>query len=144
MIAPDHEKIQKAIRAAFPENGVKLGALSTEHTAALGLRQVPTVRLARGGHADFGISHNWRHHKEMFTDLADSQRVLEETIGNPKARCVLSLAPASKGVKRVVVIHNPDTGAYCVLNLSVNGKDARLVSWHRAKDKYGNNQWSKN
>jgi len=140
----DHEKIPAAIKAAFPENGVELGSLSQAHTDALGLKQTPMLRLARGRHAEFGVSHNWRHHKEMFTDLADSQKVLEETIGNPNARCVLSITPTSKGVKQRIVIHNPDTQSYCVLNLSVNGKEALLVSWHRADQKYGDKQWSKN
>ena len=143
MIAPDHEKIQKAIRAAFPENGVKLGALSTEHADALGLKQAPTVRLARGRHAEFGISHNWKHHKEMFTDLADSQKALEETIGNPNARCVLSITVEDKRLKRLLVFYNPDTQAYCVSHLK--GDDTvEIVSWHRAPGKYGNSQWNKN
>ena len=123
--------------------GVELGKLSVAHTEALGLKQAPIVRLSLGTEK-YGIFHNWAHHKEMFTDLADSQKVLEETIGDPNARCVLSVIRTKKGLKRLVVVNNPDTGAYCVLNLSEDGTVARVVSWHRAPDRYGNGQWNKN
>lgn len=86
-------------------------SVGADRARALGLKQVPTIKLSRGKNGQIGGAHNWKHHKEMFTDLADSQRVMEETIGNPNARCVLSLMPPTdKGVKRVIVIHNPDTG----------------------------------
>ena len=86
-------------------------SVGADRARALGLKQVPTIKLSRGKNGQIGVSHNWKHHKEMFTDLADSQRVMEETIGNPNARCVLSLMPPTDiGVKRVIVIHNPDTG----------------------------------
>ena len=136
----DHETMPKTIRAAFPEDGVELGSLGADRARALGLKQVPTVSLLRGTKEDVGIFHNWHHHKEMFVDIADSQKVLEETIGNPNARCVLSVTPT----KRRIVIHNPDTGSYCVLGLSKDGASARIMSWHRALEKYGNNKWNKN
>ena len=141
----DHETMPKTIRAAFPEDGVELGSLGADRARALGLKQVPTIKLSRGKNAAIGVSHNWQHHKEMFTDLVDSQKVLEETIGNPSARCVLSLMPPTdKGVKRVIVIHNPDTGAYCVLQMWENDDVLQIRSWHRTDAGYGNRHWNKN
>lgn len=140
----DHETMPKTIRAAFPEKGVELGSLGVDRARALGLKQVPTIKLSRGKNGQIGVSHNWKHHKEMFTDLADSQKVLEETIGNPNARCVLSLMPPTdKGVKRVIVIHNPDTQSYCVLEMIDDGR-AEIVSWHRTDAGYGDSHWNKN
>ena len=48
------------------------------------------------------------------------------------------------GASRVIVIHNPDTGAYCVLHMWENDDVVQIVSWHRAPEKYGNRKWSKN
>ena len=48
------------------------------------------------------------------------------------------------GASRVIVIHNPDTGAYCVLQMWENDDAVQIVSWHRAPEKYGNRKWSKN
>ena len=140
----DHEKIPDAIKSKFPKTGVNLGTLNTAHADALGLEQAPIVRLSVGGRR-FGISHNWKHHKEMFTNLADSQKVLEETIGNSNARCVLSISRDSRGrISRLAVFHSPQSGAYCVLRLSNDCQSAEIVSWHKAGDEYGNRQWSKN
>ena len=101
------------------------------------------MRLARGRHAEFGISYNWRHHKEMFTDLVESQKVLEETIGNPNARCVLSITVEDKRLKKLLVFYAPDAQAYCVSRLRGNGI-VEIMSWHHAKEQYGNDKWSKN
>ena len=139
-----YEIIPGAIKNAFPENGIELGSLGADRARALGLKRVPTIKLSRGKKAKNGVSHNWKHHKEMFTDLVDSQEVLEETIGNPKARCVLSVESTDTGIKRTVVIHNPDTGAYCVLHMWKNDDVAQIVSWHRTDAGYGNSHWNQN
>jgi len=133
---------RRAIKDAFPAVGVELGKLSVAHTEALGLKQAPIVRLSLGTEK-YGIFHNWAHHKEMFTDLTDSQKVLEETIGNPNSRCVISVTREGKRLKRLLVFTNPDTQAYCVSRLSGDGT-VEIMSWHRAPEKYGNNKWNKN
>lgn len=138
-----HEVIPAAVKKAFPVSGVPVGTLPGTLQEGLGLKEPVNIKLS-AGNGRFGVTHNWRHHKEMFTNPADSAAVLRETIGNPNARCVFDVSREKGGMKKLIVIHNPDTRAYCVLRLSDDGKNAEIVSWHRENPRYGNRQWNKN
>lgn len=139
----NYEMIPPAIKNMFPKDGVQLGTLPDALRGALGLTNPVDVRLSTGD-ANYGIVHNWRHHKEMFTNLRDSAMVLKQTVGNPNARLVFDVARVKGKLRKLIVIHDPDTQAYCVLRLADDGKTAEIVSYHRENNRYGNRQWSKN
>lgn len=79
-------------------------------------------------------------------------RLLQETLGNQNCRVVVSLkrAVATVGTRsnlqkvpvclKRIVLHNPETQAYCVLVW--DGKELKLVSWNNAGDDYGNSEWA--
>lgn len=122
----------------IPEEGIDLGALNAE-SLGLGGKPLP-VRLERGNRWH-GAAHEWIHHKEVFTDPGETTRILSETLGSPDTRRVLTLLPDRKQhvVRKLISIHNPETGAYCTL--AEGDGTLQLVSWHRESEAYGDGKW---
>lgn len=122
----------------IPDGGIDLGTFDTE-SLGLGGKPLP-VRLERGNRWH-GAAHEWIHHKEVFTDPAETGRILSETLGSPDTRRVLNLLPDRKQniVRKLITIHNPETGAYCTL--AENDGALQLVAWHREREQYGDMQY---
>ena len=144
------KNIVSEILDKFPGTPFEVAKLNGRAAAAAGLEQVP-VMLGRGND-HHGIAHLWRDHKELFVDPAGATRLLEETLGDPNCRVVVSLKRAMRKtgehgemgktpicLKRVV-LHNPEKQTYCVM--VYDGKELKLVSWNNAGDDYGNSEWT--
>ena len=109
---------------------------------AAGLPAGKPVTLDAGDRRS-GLTHLWRHHKDVFCNPARTARLLSEAVGDPNCRVVVSLSQVQKAgeascVKKIV-LHNERTRTYCVLN-EADG-ELRLVSWPRENDAYGNRVW---
>lgn len=127
------DKIQlDALEKSFSQKGIAVGTLPESLQQGLGLQDAVEVKLSLGNN-DYGIMHNLQHHPETIKTAGVSSKVLSETLGNPNARCVLGLGRQDKQVRKTVVVQNPKTAAYCVLQLADDGKTAEIVSWHRQK-----------
>lgn len=157
---PDYKEVNRAFEQAgrqgknvpgsvidkFPKEPFEVAKLNPRAAEAAGLPELP-VKLGRGN-AHYGIEHLWRNHKELFTDPNTAIRLLKETLGNQNCRVVVSLKRAvdkSYGQRKVIclkriVLHNPQTQAYCVLVW--DGKELKLVSWNNAGDDYGDSEWT--
>jgi len=136
-------KLPDTIKNAFPKEGITVGTLPESLQNGLGFKDAVEVRLSIGSNR-YGWVHNWRHHKDVFTDTGATSKLLSETIGNPNARCVTDISHMEGRMRQLIVVHNPESKAYCVMQLAKDGKTAELVSWHRSGENYGNSQWSKN
>ena len=138
------ENIPGSIRNIFPEKPVEVGRLCYRAQEAVGVPDVPVV-LERGDDYS-GISHLWRHHKDIFVNPNEALRLLKVTLGDPNNRVVVSLKRFKQHGNFVcakrIVIHNPTQKAYCVL--TYDGKKLKLVSWHNAESDYGDAEWSLN
>ena len=157
---PDYQEVNRAFEQAgrqgknipgsvidkFPKEPFEVAKLNPRAAEAAGLPELP-VKLGRGN-AHYGIEHLWRNHKELFADPDAAIRLLKETLGNQNCRVVVSLKRAvdkSYGQRQVIclkriVLHNPETQAYCVLVW--DGKELKLVSWNNAGDDYGDSEWT--
>lgn len=157
---PDYKEVNQAFEQAgrqgknvpgsvidkFPKEPFEVAKLNPRAAEAVGLPELP-VELGRGN-AHYGIEHLWRNHKELFADPDAAIQLLKETLGNQNCRVVVSLKRAvdkSYGQRQVIclkriVLHNPETQAYCVLVW--DGKELKLVSWNNAGDDYGDSEWT--
>jgi hypothetical protein len=137
----DPYKIPEKVLNSFPETGIEVCTVNQRAAEAAGIPPCPVV-LERGND-NSGLAHLWRNHKDVFANPEKAVRLLRETLGNPNCRVVLQLEPYRKKGKshcrKRLVIHNPGNRTYCVM-LYTDGK-LRLVSWHNAKDDYGNRKW---
>ena len=112
----------------------------------MGLSTDTPVILERGN--DWrGITHLWH----LFVAPDKSVKLLQETLGNPNCRVVVSLErtridshTAGKKIKKIclkrIVLHNQQKGIYCVMIQREN--ELRLVSWNESDDNYGRTQWN--
>ena len=115
---------------------------------AAGPEELP-VTLEKGD-GNFGISHLWRDHKDLFLDPAKASLILQETLGWPECRVVVSLkretypARHSQEVicRKKIVLHNPKTRAYLVMRLADDERSLQIVSFNRTPDSYGTQQWA--
>jgi len=158
---PDYKTVNAAFAAAgkqgknipgsvldqFPKNPFEVAKLNKRASESSGLPDNVPVMLGRGN-SRHGISHLWRDHKEIFVDPDKAIRLLQETLGDPNCRVVVSLKRVMEKkhgsgipicLKRIV-LHNPQTQTYCVM--VYDGKELRLVSWNNAGDEYGNGEWT--
>ena len=118
-----------------------------ELAASAGLEELP-VTLEKGD-GNFGISHLWRDHKDLFLDPTKASLILQETLGWPECRVVVSLKQEEyqkDGAKiqlcrKRLVLHNPKTRAYLVMRLADDERSLQVVSFNRAPDSYGTQQW---
>ncbi len=134
--APDLHTLPSGVSAS-----VKVGEFSPEAMKAMGLPGQKLEIVLETGTKEFGLAHNWQHHKEVFTRPDLGEKIIKATLGNPKAEIVVSLKNAGKGmVSRVVTVHDPRTGAYCVGKIDAGDK-FQIMSYHRAPVAYGNKQW---
>ena len=114
---------------------------------ALDIPDIPVqLKIGKG---DDGITHLWHDHKDIFADPEKAVSFLEDTLGNPNCRCVISLRQQSikKNKKKknkcmkIITIHNSDNNSYCVMAYNENAGTLNLMSWHDARPEYGDNQW---
>ncbi len=140
------KNIATSVRDQFPAADFDVGKLNARAAEAAGIPQLPVV-LGRGN-SHHGIEHLWRNHKELFADPDKAAQLLQETLGDPNCRVVVSMKRAmvtQRGKKvpiclKRIVLHNPETQTYCVMVQSDN--QLRLVSWNNAGDDYGDAEWS--
>lgn len=158
---PDYKAVNQAFSAAgrqgknipgsvlehFPKDPFEVAELNKRASESADLPDNVPVILGRGN-SRHGISHLWRDHKELFADPDKSIRLLQETLGDPNCRVVVSLKRAKNKqhghgdaicLKRIV-LHNPNTKTYCVMVW--DGNALKLVSWNNANDDYGNSEWA--
>jgi len=152
---PDYKKVNKAfdtkgipsenipekVLNSFPEEGLEVCTVNQRAADAAGIPACPVV-LEKGNEHN-GITHLWKHHKDVFADPETAVRLLRETLGDQNCRVVVQLQPyRNQGKTRCrkrLVFNNPKTETYCVLLYS-DGR-LRLVSWHNAKEDYGSRKW---
>lgn len=162
---PDYKTVNAAFAAAgkqgknipgsvldqFPKNPFEVAKLNHRAAESSGLPDNVPVMLGRGN-SHHGIVHLWRDHKELFVDPDKAVRLLQETLGDPNCRVVVSLkrgmvqVGTHKQMQKVpiclkrIVLHNPRQQTYCVM--VYDGKELKLVSWNNAGDDYGNSEWT--
>ena len=162
---PDYKTVNAAFAAAgkqgknipgsvldqFPKNPFEVAKLNHRAAESSGLPDNVPVMLGRGN-SRHGISHLWRDHKELFVDPDKAIRLLQETLGDPNCRVVVSLKRVMEKIRtnqktkpnpiclKRIVLHNPQKQTYCVM--VYDGKELRLVSWHNDGDDYGNGEWT--
>lgn len=135
-----------ALESRLPEFAAKTLAVSMRDRAESNARS----KIGNGG---FGqeLAEGIRTRSdgaEVVIDPDAAIRLLKETLGNQNCRVVVSLKRAvdkSYGQRKVIclkriVLHNPETQAYCVLVW--DGKELKLVSWNNAGDDYGDSEWT--
>ncbi len=136
------KNIPKNVLEKFPKEPFEVTKLNFRAAEAAALPGDVPVILGRGN-AYHGIEHLWRNHKELFINPDDAIRLLDETLGNPNCRVVVSMKRAASNGKilclKRIVLHNPETKTYCVM--VYDGKTLKLVSWNNADNDYGNNEW---
>lgn len=158
---PDYKTVNAAFTAAgkqgknipgsvldhFPKNHFEVAKLNKRASESSGLPNNVPVMLGRGN-SRHGIAHLWRDHKEIFVDPDKAIRLLQETLGDPNCRVVVSLKMVKEKkhgsdipicLKRIV-LHNPQKQTYCVM--VYDGKELKLVSWNNAGDDYGKKEWT--
>ena len=139
------KNIPKSVLEKFPKEPFEVTRLNNRATESVGLPMDVPVILGRGNQ-HHGIEHLWRNHKDLFVNPGDAIKLLQETIGNPNCRVVVSMKRAVSNSKpiclRRIILHNPETKTYCVMIYNENEKNLRLVSWNNAEENYGNNEWS--
>lgn len=142
--------IPPAILDTFPRTAIEVARLDKRFAAALNATTMPIV-VSRGS-AFTGVIHLWHDHKDMFVNPQKMVTMLQETVGNPNCRCVISFERIEKRevlygkrtkvakVVRRIVLHNPALRLYCVLT-DVDGV-LQLISLHGASEAYGARQWA--
>ena len=158
---PDYKTVNAAFAAAgkqgknipgsvldqFPKNPFEVAKLNHRAAESSGLPDNVPVMLGRGN-SHHGIVHLWRDHKELFVDPDKAIRLLQETLGDPNCRVVVSLKRAKMSIRgkptyiclKRIVLHNPEKQTYCVM--VYDGKELKLVSWNNAGDDYGDSEWT--
>lgn len=145
------KNIPKNVLDKFQKEPLTVCFLNQRAQQAANLPPATPVILERGN-SRRGIAHLWRHHKDLFVNPDESVRLLQETLGDPNCRVVVSLERVTEkrpshgssslhniSLKRIV-LHNSKSKTYCVMNY-VQGK-LKLVSWNKANDDYGEIQWA--
>lgn len=158
---PDYKTVNAAFVAAgkqgknipgsvldlFPQKPFEVAELNHRAAESSGLPDNVPVILGRGN-SYHGIVHLWRDHKELFVDPDKAIRLLQETLGDPNCRVVVSLKRAKMSIRgkptyfclKRIVLHNPEKQTYCVM--VYDGKELKLVSWNNAGDDYGDSEWT--
>ncbi|MDD3155431.1 MAG: hypothetical protein PHS41_11240 [Victivallaceae bacterium] len=107
--------------------------------AGLADRDTP-ISLEAGGKDD-GLVHNWKHHKEVFVDPSEGERILRATLGNPAAQVSVTFEKQERGMRKIITFFDPKTKSYCVAQYDEKAGKFRLMSWHRSPASYGEGQW---
>ena len=142
--------IPQEVMDAIPDLTIPMGTLHPEFAAAACLEELP-ITLEKGN-GDFGITHLWRDHKDLFIDPTKASLILQETLGWPECRVVMSLKQEElrtlqRGApvllcRKKIVLHNPKTRAYLVMRLAEDERSLQIVSFNRAPESYGTQQWA--
>ena len=136
------------IMNSIPDREIPMGALRREFADAAGIPALP-VTLERGD-GNFGISHLWRDHKDLFLNPTKASLILQETLGWPECRVVVSLKQSEIPLennrrkyvcKKRIVLHNQRTDAYLVMRVADDRKKLQIVSFNWASAEYGTRQW---
>ena len=139
----DRHKLPDAIRQAW-SGEIRVGNVSPDACKNAGINAggIPVV-LDLGGKED-GLAHNWQHHKEVFLDPAEGERILRATLGNDRSQISVTFENQGKTFRQVLTFFDPKTKSYCVLRYDDHddqNKVFRLVSWHRSPASYGEGEW---
>ncbi len=124
----------------FPDEGVSFGKVSTELAKDIGLNDSAEIILS-SGNRDFGLKHNWLHHKEVFIDPKLGEEILKKTIGNKSSKVTISLSKERGKLVKRIAWFDEKSNSFCVGIYDDTSKKLELVSWHRANQDYVDNQW---
>ena len=147
IIGKKADKLPDNIKNLFATQPIEVGHLNKRFLEALDIPDIPVqLKIGKG---DDGITHLWHDHKDIFADPDKAVSFLQDTLGNPNCRVVMSLTKTffkHKGhrnpiTQKRIVINNPDNDSYCVMLYDENAQTLNLMSWHDANSNYGNNQW---
>lgn len=138
--SPDKDVLPKAIEEEF--GGKKrLGSLDNALVEKLNLPGRSNITL-EVGNSKYGLAHNWVHHKEVFVDPAEGEKIIRQTLGNPNCRVTVSLGKNKNNefVKKIVFF-DPASEAYCITLYDGENEELKIVSYHRAPARYGERNW---
>lgn len=124
----------------FPEE-MRIGVLSRQSCLDAGFGEETLPVTLEAGDRGSGLVHNWIHHKEVFVDPEEGERILRATLGNPNAQISVTLEKKDGKVRRLLTFFDPRTKSYCVAVYDEEGKKLKLMSWHRSPASYGESQW---
>ena len=136
----DRVRLPESIRQKFAGE-IRVGVMSQEtcRNAGIDAADLP-ITLDVGGKND-GLVHNWQHHKEVFVDPAEGERIIRATLGNPRAQVSVTFEDQGKNFRRVLTFFDPETKSYCVVRYDDEAGRFRLMSWHRSLASYGEGEW---
>lgn len=136
----DRIKPAEAIKESFPGE-IEVGTISAQTCWESGLADKDVPLTIEVGDKDVGLTHNWRHHKEVFVDPAEGERILRATMGNPNSQVSVTFQKQERGVRKVITFFDPKTKSYCIALYDDQAGKFRLISWHRSPASYGEGEW---
>lgn len=138
----ERTKIPKKILDDFPSE-IEVGKISAQtcSDAGFGSEPIPVTLEFGDQKATYGLTHNWQHHKEVFADPAEGERILRATLGNPNAQVSVTIENMDRFTRKLITFFDPKTKSYCVARYDEKTKKFQLMSWHRSPASYGENQW---
>ena len=137
----ERTKIPKKILDDFPSE-IEVGKISAQTCFDAGFGSVSLSVTLEHGDRGYGLTHNWIHHKEVFADPSEGERILRATIGNSASQVSVTFEKEKDGViRKIITFFDPKTKSYCVARYDEKTKKFQLMSWHRSPASYGENQW---
>lgn len=139
------KKLPEAVKQDFPGE-IQLGSISEDtcRNAGINAKDVPIILDV--GDQETGLIHNWRHHKEVFVDPAEGERIIRATLGNPNSQISVTFenqkySNGRSTFRQMLAFFDPETKSYCVLRYDDKAGKFRLMSWHRGPAFYGESEW---
>ena len=133
-------KLPESIRQNFPGE-IQVGSISGDTCTNAGINAKDAPVILDIGGKDDGLTHNWRHHKEVFVDPTEGERIIRATLGNPQSQVSVTFEDQGNRFRQILTFFDPDTKSYCVLRYDDQTGKFRLMSWHRSSASYGEGQW---
>lgn len=138
-------KLPESIRQNFPGE-IQVGSISSDTCTNAGISAKDAPVILDVGGKDDGLIHNWIHHKEVFVDPAEGERIIRATLGNPNSQVSVTFEKQeySNGrsvFRQILTFFDPETKSYCVLRYDEQTGKFRLMSWHRSSASYGEGEW---
>ena len=136
----EKNRIPKKILDDFPSE-IEVGNISAQTCLDAGFGSEPISVTLEHGDKEYGLTHNWRHHKEVFADPSEGERILRATLGNPNAQVSVTIENMDRFTRKLITFFDPKTKSYCVARYDEKTKKFQLMSWHRSPASYGENLW---
>lgn len=138
-------KLPEAVKQDFPGE-IQVGSISGDTCTNAGINAKDVPVIVDVGGKDDGLTHNWIHHKEVFVDPAEGERIIRATLGNPQSQVSVTfekqdLSNGRSVFRQILTFFDPGTKSYCVLRYDDKAGKFRLMSWHRSPASYGEGQW---